>query len=166
MRLATALGAIATTVLTSCATLPASSQFERSRAYQLDKDVVWANIVEYFAAEGIAVKTIEKDSGIIYAERMQSAVTRLGLGGVGAEADCGSDPFARPLSQSLDLNVFVRPSAGGGTTVTVNARFRETRQAMGAQVVSVECASRGLLERDILDIAGGAPPSALAPART
>lgn len=135
--------------LSACATAPAFVPIENTRAIAQSKDHVWANLVEHFASSNISIKTIEKDSGIIYAERMFG-----GGNSVSSMADCGVDPMARPITTAADLNVFVREAPAGGVTTTVNARFRQTRQsAWDNSMTSVECASLGTMERTILDAA-------------
>ncbi len=134
--------------LSACATAPAVIEIENSRTIPQTKDQVWSNLVEYFASSNITIKTIEKDSGIIYAERM------FGRGySIVDLADCGADPMAVPASATADLNVFVRERPGGVTT-TVNARFHQQRvSAWDNSISSVDCSSLGTIERTILDAA-------------
>ncbi|MRL69871.1 hypothetical protein [Brevundimonas sp. SPF441] len=135
--------------LSACVTAPAVIPIENSRAIPLTKNEVWANLVEYFATSNIAIKTIEKDSGIIYAERMFARGNDLG-----GYADCGAAALAAPVGGAADLNVFVRETATG-VNATVNARYRQSRMsAWDGSVGSTECASLGTLERSILDAAG------------
>lgn len=144
---------VAAISLSACVTAPAVIPIENSRTLPLAKDAVWSNLVEYFAASNIAIKTIEKDSGIIYAERMFARGTELS-----SYADCGAAAMATPVGGAADLNVFVR-EVGGGVTATVNARYRQSRaSAWDGSVTSVECASLGTLERVILDAAAGRQP--------
>lgn len=135
--------------LSACVTAPAVIPIENSRAIPLSKNEVWSNLVEYFATSNIAIKTIEKDSGIIYAERMFARGNDLT-----GYADCGAAALAAPIGGAADLNVFVRETATG-VNATVNARYRQSRMsAWDGSVGSTECASLGTLERSILDAAG------------
>jgi hypothetical protein len=144
------LSAILAASLSACVTAPAIIPIENSRAVPLSKDAVWSNLVEYFASGNIAIKTIEKDSGIIYAERMFARGTELS-----SFADCGAAAMASPVGGAADLNVFVRETAAG-VNVTVNARYRQSRASMwDGSVSSTECASLGTLERTILNAAAG-----------
>ena len=140
-----AAGAIA---LTGCATAPLVVPVERSVETTKSKEQVWANLIEFFASNNISIKTIEKDSGIVYAERTFS-----GAGGLREWADCGASMMAPPIRQTMDLNVFVRDaggSAGPKTNITVNARFSETRQsAWDNSIANTDCNSLGVLERRI-----------------
>ena len=143
-----AMTAAAALCLSGCVTAPAYIPIENSRSISLSKDEVWSNLVEHFAAGNIAIKTIEKDGGIIYAERMFARGNE-----VSSFADCGAATFASPVGGAADLNVFVREK-DGGVTATVNARFRQTRaSALDGSVTSTECSSLGVLERTILDAA-------------
>lgn len=150
MKSAPAIALLAAASVAACATPPAYVQIENSRTIPLTKDQVWSNLVEHFASSSITIKTIEKDSGIIYAERAYGrgyAITEL--------ADCGADPMATPTTTAADLNVFVR-EVPTGTTATVNARFNQTRvSAWDNSIITSECASLGSLERAILNAAAG-----------
>lgn len=138
--------------LASCVTAPDVYDFPKSRVIPESKDVVWGRVVEFFASNSLSIKTIEKDSGLVVAERMFSAPSR--GSSVGAWASCGSEPLAVPVRQSADLNVFVRPQ-GSGVSVTVNTRFTEVRQLGGYESLTLECNSNGSLEAMVLDAAAG-----------
>lgn len=127
-------------VLSSCATPPKVSQFEKSRTYALSKDVVWERLLGFFTANSIQIKTIEKDSGVIYAERAMAD---------GSMVDCGQPGLAIEVGRPGSLNVFVR-SVGSSTEVTVNTQFTSLRQ-FDAQTFTTPCHSTGALEKQILD---------------
>lgn len=142
------LSVSAAVCLASCATAPAHIPIQNSRVVALSKDDVWSNLVEHFATSNIAIKTIEKDSGIIYAERMFATGNDLS-----SYADCGVPGMATPIGGAADLNVFVRET-GSGVNVTVNARYRQMRQsAWGPGVTTIDCSSLGTMERDLLEAA-------------
>lgn len=140
------IAAIGALSLAGCATAPLVVPVERSVETTKTKDQVWTNLIEFFASNNISIKTIEKDSGIVYAERTFS-----GTGGMREWADCGANMMAPPIRQTMDLNVFVReagPSTSPKTNVTVNARFSETRQsAWDNSLANTDCNSLGVLER-------------------
>ena len=144
---------LAVLVLASgCATAPQQFEFDKTRTIPESKDVVWERLVGFFASNNLSIKTIEKDSGIIAAERM---IGRPGSGGKILDwADCGSELLMTPINQTADLNVFVRP-APGGATVTVNTRFSESRQFADERPTVTICNSTGALERELLAAAGG-----------
>lgn len=137
--------------LSACATAPTVYNVQNSRSIAQPKDVVWERVVEFFAMNNLSIKTIEKDSGIIGAERMIAAPSRNGM--IGNWASCGSELLMTPVGQTADLNVFVRPVASG-VTVSVNTRFTEARSFDGAPT-TVQCNSTGELEKLILDAAEG-----------
>jgi hypothetical protein len=139
----------------ACATAPGAYDVRNTRTYPQGKDAVWERVVETFASENLSIKTIEKDSGIIAADRMFGSP--IGGGGTILNwADCGKGGLAIALSQAADLNVFVRPVAGG-TSVTVNTRFQETRKLMDT-VATVQCVSTGNLEERLLTAFGTSSP--------
>lgn len=137
--------------LAACATPPAYVAFDNSITVDKSKDEVWANLVEHFATSNIAIKTIEKDSGIIYAERMLA-----GPAEISSVASCGASFMSPSIAATADLNVFVREQTGS-TRVTVTARFRETRSDAFAngQLSVVNCNSLGVIEASILQAARG-----------
>jgi hypothetical protein len=92
----------------------------------------------FFTSNNIQIKTIEKDSGVIYAERARADPSM---------ADCGQD-LAVELSRPANLNVFVK-EASGGTQVTVNANFEVVR-TFDNRTWNAPCHSTGLLEKQIL----------------
>ncbi len=150
IKAATAVAGLA--CLSACATAPATYSVNNSRVVPEGKDVVWERVVEYFASNNLSIKTIEKDSGLIAAERM-IGTPRQG-GDLAGWASCGSSALEIAVAQSVDLNVFVRP-ASGGTNVTVNTNFTERRQMGQYPATTVTCNSNGKLETRLLDAASG-----------
>jgi len=51
-----------------CGTAPKVHNFERFRSLQVSKDEAWLGVIDFFTSNSLQIKTIEKDSGIIYAE--------------------------------------------------------------------------------------------------
>lgn len=141
-----------TTLIAGCATPPAYIPFDNSSTVSLSKDEVWSNLVEYFATSNISIKTIEKDSGIIYAERMLAGPSE-----IASVASCGANFMAPSVGATADMNVFVREEAGGATRVTVTTNFREMRSNTMAngQLFTAQCNSLGVLEAGILRAAAG-----------
>lgn len=147
------VSALALFSVAACATAPASYEFERTRTIAEPKDAVWERVVEFFATNNLSIKTIEKDSGIIAAERM---IGSPGTGGsVGGFADCGVNAFMVPMNQTVDLNVFVRPQGPSSTNVSVNTSFAEVRVFGSNPPQTVSCNSNGKLEDMLLDAAAG-----------
>lgn len=121
-----------------CATPPKQTAFSNTQTYQSSKDQVWSDLLAFFTSNNIQIKTIEKESGVIYAERSRSDPSM---------ADCGQD-LAVELSRPATLNVFVKPESKG-TTVTVNATF-EVIRSFDNRTWTAPCHSTGALERQIL----------------
>ena len=129
-----------TAALSACVAGPKPTQFENSRIYPMSIDDVWPSIIEFLARYSMQIKTIEKDSGIIYAERTQA--------GEGF-ADCGTTILAVEVGRPATVNIFVRAN-GAATEVTVNTVFTVAR-AFDGRVFSDACLSTGVLETAILD---------------
>jgi hypothetical protein len=134
-------------LLTGCATAPGTYNVQKTRVYSEGKDVIWERVVDTFASQNLSIKTIEKASGLIAADRALASPTGMN-GRILTWADCGNGGLAIPVSQLADLNVFVRP-VQGGTSVTVNTRFQETRKLFDT-FQTVSCASTGELEQTLL----------------
>lgn len=127
-------------MLTGCSTAKAPPvPVEASRSYAMPYDEVWGRVVEVLASANIQIKTIEKESGVIYAEPAQANP---------AFADCGADIFSVTVARPATLNIVVRP-ADSGTVVTVNTSFRKVRSFDNTPYTAA-CHSTGLLETTIL----------------
>jgi uncharacterized lipoprotein YmbA len=135
--------ALVACLLAACGTEPKKTAFNNSAVVAKKKDQVWESALDYFTRNNIQIKTIEKDSGVIYAERASFEESM---------ADCGEQPIARELARTATLNVFVRPQPSG-TQVSVNTTFAVVRTFDG-QTWKTECFSTGLLERQILNSVG------------
>lgn len=106
--------------------------------------------MEFFAERNLSIKTIEKDSGIIYAE---PAIFNDNY------ADCGSFGAYKATDDVegiVRLNVFVRTTNSGQTKVTVNTSFNDIfyNDPFIYGRKKVECQSTGVLEKEILDFVG------------
>lgn len=126
-------------ILAGCATPPKQVSFKNSETYNLSKDQAWERLLSFFTSNHVQIKTIEKDSGVIYAER--SAIDA-------SMADCGEAPLMAEIGRTGTLNVFVRPK-DGQTEVTVNSEFKVIRM-FDNQTFTVACFSTGVLETAIL----------------
>lgn len=138
------LSLAALSVLAACGTPPKVTAFKNSETFALTKDQAWENLLVYFTSNNVQIKTIEKDSGVIYAERAGIDQTF---------ADCGQGGLAVEVSRSGTLNVFVRAIGKDRTQVTVNTDFKVMRQFDGRPLVA-DCKSTGMLERGILQSLG------------
>lgn len=127
-------------LLAACATAPQQTAFANSRFYDMPFDEAWEGVISFFTANGIQIRTIEKASGLIYAEQALSDP---------AFADCGSGGLAIDIENLTSFNIFVRED-GGRTSVTVNADFKIIRE-FDRRRITVQCLSTGTLERLILD---------------
>lgn len=139
-----ASAALAAALLLGCASAPRVTSFESTRSYSKSYDDVWRELMQFFTSYNLQIKTVEKESGIVYAERLSFD---------NVQADCGHQwPFV-PLSRTLSLNVFVATlEESGSTQVTVNADFRERRQnnLNPVQTQDFVCHSTGVVEQAVL----------------
>lgn len=128
--------------LGGCETPPAVHDVERTRTYAKSKNVVWERLIQHLSSANIPIKTIDRDSGIVYAEPVGVDFTNY--------ADCGAS-FPVILSRTAAINVFVKPLRADRTQATVNATFTARRYAGSLPPSFVSCTSRGGFEKDILD---------------
>lgn len=142
-------------MLTACVTEPQTFDVKNSRQYTQSKERAWDHLIQFFALNNIQIKTIDKSSGVIYAER---AIGRAPSGGkIGDMADCGVSPLFPPISQAIQMNVYVQDLGATASKATVTTTFTETRiNALdGKPVAPVQCNSTGVLEGHVLDAMGG-----------
>lgn len=144
--------------LAACTTPAQVFEVRNSREYQASKDQVWERLIRHFATNNIQIKTLEKASGVVYAEReFEGASTAWwDRGRIGDLADCGKDFVSVPLAHSLQLNVFVADLPNNRASATVTVTFREIYdQKVGFGGAPKTCNSTGKLETKILDALGG-----------
>lgn len=139
---------VATFALTACASTPAVYEFDNSRTYDAEFDQTWEAVIDFFATNNIPIQTVERDSGIVYAERMYAdpysdIFTR--------NADCNRG-IANATSSSAAMNIFVRRAGGGRTNVSVNATYSQMIiPLMSYTPTAITCQSTGVLETSILN---------------
>ena len=133
-------------LLAGCATMQTYT-FDRSRDIAAPEPVVWAALMDFFTRNSVSIKTLERDSGVVYAERMFGDVDEFDM-----FADCGSSfPATSAPPSTLALNAFVstRPDAPNVTVLAINTQFTERLQMQVMFNVWYEtrlCNSRGTLE--------------------
>ena len=123
---------------------PAQQVIQNSRVYNTNFDTAWGHLVQFFPANNIQLKTIDKASGVIYAEKI--------LGGSEGIVECGEPGIMSAVTVGT-VNVLVT-AEGGKTKVTVNLNFNQTRRltiGYGTSTMTVKCSSTGFLEQQILD---------------
>ena len=139
------VGLFAALALASCVSTPQSYDFDNSRIINKGYDETWASISRFFTSRSIQIKTIEKDSGLIYAER----IVQDGQSTKDEFMECPSTFMMTVKSRMLQMNIFARP-VSGGTEVTVNTNMTITLCNSYA-CVSDACNSTGRLETLLLD---------------
>lgn len=120
-------------------------QSQGTRAYSLPKNKVWEGVMHYFTSNAITIQTIDKPSGLIYAEPDYTT------GDIYHLANCFSyRKGEKPGIASVKLNIHVTPNeAGDSTTVTVNTRFKQSWVGPGIETQVRDCTTRGRIEREI-----------------
>ena len=140
--------------LSGCVTEAQVFEVKNTREFAASKDVIWSRLIKHFATNNIQIKTLEKASGVVYAEReFEGAdVAWWNRGKIGDLADCGKEFGAVPAAHSLQLNVFVAERDAGKTAATVTVTYKEILdQRAGFGGPPRSCNSTGKLEAKILD---------------
>lgn len=148
MHRCSAFALIAALALSGCSpTPPPPRTIENERTYAMPRDEVWQRTVDWLTASQLTIKSIDKESGLIYADATYSD-----FDAIDAYADCGSTGFYHEWGAGLQLNVFVT-EAQGGTKLRANAKIRQELMSRFNPSVhsSVDCASTGVFERQLLD---------------
>ncbi len=135
--------AILLLILAGCATRPAANGFDDTRSFDRGFDEVWDSLVQHLADTDFRVKSISRDSGVIYAERARFDDSL---------ATCGTRGLASSSGREVEFNIFVTESRSM-TQVKVAADFTESRYLEHSRWQH-ECSSTGALEASILDVAG------------
>ena len=137
-------------ILGGCATAPARHyQFDNSRTYENKTyDQVWNGLIEFLTSNNIQIKTIEKDSGVIYSET--DNFSKPAFSKFFPIADCGQAPlFWTPGVAFGSFNIFVsRASSQPKVTVTtsISQQIRYENQ-----ISQLSCNSTGNFEEAILN---------------
>lgn len=142
------LYAAAAILVAGCASAPATYNFDNSAMIAKSYDDTWSSISRFFTSNNIQIKTIEKDSGLIYAERSTQRPSTPGK--IGDIGDCGSPGMDISQVNTVQLNVFAQEAGPQQTEVTVNTTMTETR-CFGQTCHTVTCNSTGRLERNLIE---------------
>lgn len=130
---------------TGCVTHPAEYSFEKTRTYNQSKNKTWEKLMEYFTDNGVPIKNIEKDSGIIYAENIYGGQD------TNLYADCGQHGLTQLTSSKFEMNVFVKSVGASKSKATANLKVTGAKQFGGHPPIIVQCSSKGIIEERILE---------------
>jgi hypothetical protein len=144
-----AIIALAAAIVCGCVSPPKTYSVQNSSSVPDAYNVVWTRLMQWFTSSQVQIKTIDKASGVIYAERASVANTDY--------ADCGSPGIATPIARPISMNVFVQPVNAQQTRVTITVTVTETR-SFDKTVFQVSCNSTGRLEREMLLAASNRKP--------
>jgi hypothetical protein len=135
-----------TFVLVGCATAPTFRQIERQAEFPgAEFGAVWDAVIDVFGDRSWTIDNMERASGFITTEWMGAAT--------GGYLDCGSPGLAVDRNPRGRFNVVVRESPSG-VAMTVNTSWQVSREIMG-EVAVVDCASTGVLERELHETVKG-----------
>lgn len=133
--------------LTCCALpTPTTYSFENTQTFNKSFRNVWHDLVTYLADNQIPIKTIERNSGVIYTDNFIVPVEN-------SYMDCdGVAAFAQSDYGSFD--VIVDKISSDKTRLTVNSTFGQNRRDIFTNpptIFPVTCASTGVLENDVFN---------------
>ncbi|MGH6751395.1 MAG: hypothetical protein ACREE0_22815 [Phenylobacterium sp.] len=119
-----------------------------SRIYNYSNADAWQRAVSVVGRDGMYISSADKLGGSITAQLSLVAPPRSGT--VRDWADCGVvSLLERPLNQRVDMSISIQPS-GRGAAVSIGAQFKELRQGANGAVRTINCASTGVLEDEML----------------
>lgn len=131
--------------LANCATPPKQHYFDKSRTINQPFERTWQNTIQFFTGNNIPIKTIDKSSGVIYAEKLNTNQQE------GEKfADCGASALELVLQTKISLNIFLQKIGPNQTKGTINTQFSQVRE-FDRRRREVTCNSRGTLEQRLLN---------------
>lgn len=140
----------ASLTLWGCATVPAKNyQFENSRTYSNKTyDQVWDGLIAFLTSNNIPIKTIEKDSGVIYSEIEN--FSKPSFAKYFPIVDCGTPPFLWYGGRAFgSFNIFVSKTSPQPKVTITTSISQEIRYEN--QVSQISCNSMGNFEKGVLD---------------
>lgn len=132
------LGLCALIAVLGCASTPPAPPVPRTAVdVNASFGKTWDAVIDVFAARNISIKTLDRASGLIVAERQAVAPDE-----ARSLADCGTAFGVQVRAEAAFWNVLVR---GDSTHATVRATVRFTEGGEGSRITSreTECSSRG-----------------------
>ena len=138
-------------LLSACTvTPPTSAPAPAEKVVRAPVDVVWPQVVAFFANNSIPIQTIEKASGLIVSQPLELSPSQRA-----AWIDCGrfGEKQMTVLSATVAFNVFVRPE-GDSTAIRVNTALSHTSAEAGIQTIPASCVSNGHFESQLLAAVG------------
>ena len=132
--------ALAMAALSGCITLPEPSLTPRPAiAIAAPLETTWESTLDQLAAQGIAVRTVERSAGFIATETVTLPPF---ITDAAKWADCGTFAGFRYAPTAVDYTVFVRGDSTGSSS-KANARYRLLKTTGEAPV---DCVSTGVFE--------------------
>jgi len=136
--------------LSSCATIPPKEyQFNNTKTIDKNFDVVWVQVIKWFATNNIPIRTVEKASGFISTEwELRTASKCMDCGTPGGLIHESSD-------YRINFNVQVEKTSEMKTKVTISLFPYTYWTTAGTQYSApskwkVECNSTGKYEKELL----------------
>lgn len=140
---------------TGCAVDPKTFDVQSTREIPAAHDKAWSAALKYLAQNQFQIRTVERASGVILADKLISDTIEGGWfskGPIGDFADCGKEFMATPGTHSVQLNVLIEPKGAATASVVVTAKYTETYKGMNTLYGYYEpqqpksCNSTGKLE--------------------
>lgn len=126
----------------ACASTPKPIAIKKTAGTNLNYDVTWQKIISKLSADGMNIKNVAKDSGLITFEQVADPYF------YDAYFDCGKRAMGSVL-KPIALNIFVEKSQPQ-TKITVNLSGAWAATGMyGHEVASVTCYSTGKFEQEL-----------------
>ena len=146
---------MAAALLSACTAVAPAFDVDRERRIAASERLVWEGLMDYMTRNGIEIKTLERDSGVVYAEKMYG-----GPDDLGGLAHCPEKwhvlaagrttaAFNVLVADVDDLEIYSQLDLG--TTMAVNTRFSRQVYAFPGFWGTQTCDSTGVLEHAVFE---------------
>lgn len=133
-------------VVSSCGGFqpPAEPAPRTGKVIDVSFDKAWNAVIDVFAEKNISIKTLDRSSGLIVAERGSISSNQYLNPDIVNWSDCGGfSPTMRVYANRVGYNILVR---GDSVRSTIKANFVFEHIGTGQYSSDFECVSKGVLE--------------------
>ncbi|MCI0448218.1 MAG: hypothetical protein L0Y79_00330 [Chlorobi bacterium] len=133
---------------------PKDYKVEKETTLSKSYDVVWQNVVDYFATHNTPIKTMDKGTGLIATDYNLTVTEALKY------MDCGEagntlGAHQRIEGQSGNFNILLKKLDENTTKVTANVFFNSILTTYGdkgeiLKSEKINCNSKGVLEKELI----------------
>ena len=133
-------------LLASCVIPPEPRESVLAQVFNLPEETVWRNVVQYVTGSPFRISTLDRDSGVVFAEYVGPRVESV--------LDCGRIS-GQPIRGQATLDITINPVADDRTALRVRVLGHASHwNAARGEFVHVDCLSTGQFEPRVFNAAG------------